>query len=195
LLKAIKSLKELREETLKKLKKIEEEIEIKDTILVQDKKFDDILIEKYNEAKNEIFHVYKLLEKDETPVLNLDKVKDFIIEFSKLNDVNDVEVKDVKTEKDDVKDVDFNDVNFNHVDINDKIIVLSNNDEKIPLRFKNGKKIILTKKLFDLSVFTHDELVEILRFLDLIIVDNSYDYLRSEIVKEISSISSISQIK
>jgi len=148
--------------------------DIQESFLVENKKLDEKLIKSYKEAKNELYNTYKLLEKDEIPVLNLDKVKDFLEEFSNLAD-------------DVILDI-------NETDINDKIVILSNNNEKKHLIFKNGKKIVLTKKLFDLSVFTHDELVEILQFLDLIITDDSYDYLRSEIAKQITNISSISKI-
>ncbi len=53
----------------------------------------------------------------------------------------------------------------------------------------------MTKTNFDISIFTRDELIEILRFLDITVTDNSYDYLRSEISKQIESISNISILK
>ena len=132
------------------------------------------LLNSYNECKNELFTVYSFLEEKKTPILNLDKIKDFLLQFSKL--VNE-------------------EITFQNVDINDEILVLSNKEEKIPLCFKNGKKIVMTKKNFDISLFTYDELLEILRFLDIIVTDNSYDYLRSEITKQIEYISNISIIK
>ena len=169
LLECVNELNELNE--LRNDKKFE----IQESFLVEDKKLDEKLIKSYKEAKNELRNTYRLLEKDEIPVLNLDKVKEF------LEDINeDFEIED--------------DLKLEDIDINHKIVVLSNSNEKKQLIFKNGKKIILTKKLFDLSVFTHDELVEILQFLDLIITDDSYDYLRSEITKQITNISSISKI-
>ena len=79
-------------------------------------------------------------------------------------------------------------------DINGKILVLSDEEKsnKIPLIFKNGKKIILTNSNFDFSLFNYDELIEILRVLDIIITDNKYDVLRTEISKHIASISNFS---
>ena len=64
--------------------------------------------------------------------------------------------------------------------------------EKTPLILKNNRKIILTDSNFDLSNFTCDELIEILRVLDVVVIDNRYDILRSEIAKQIESISSVS---
>lgn len=142
--------------------------------LVQDRELESEMLKCYSVVKDEIVSVYKYLSEDKTPILNLDKIKNFLTEFSKLT----------KEE-----------IIFEEVDINDKILILSDKEENIPLRFKNGKKIILTQKNFDLSLFTHDELLEILRFLDLIIRDESYDYLRSEITKQIASISSFSSLK
>lgn len=82
-------------------------------------------------------------------------------------------------------------------DINGKILVLSDEEKsnKIPLIFKNGKKIILTNSNFDFSLFNYDELIEILRVLDIIVTDNKYDVLRTEISKHIASISNFSLSK
>ena len=164
--------------------------ELKFPVLLKEKKLEEDLVKKYEELKKEIISVYNFLDtssnsstasssnssiassNSSTASLNLHKVKDFLIEFSKL-----------------IKD----EIQFPDVDING--IVLTDNEEKIPLLFKDGKKTILTNRNFDLSQFTYEELVEILRFLDIIIKDDSYDYLRSEISKEIASISSFTPVK
>src|SRR4029077_18722281 len=83
-------------------------------------------------------------------------------------------------------------------ELNGKILILSNStnsDNNIPLQLKNGKKIVLTNSNFDFSIFSHDELIEIFRLLDIMISDNRYDNLRCEIVKHIACISSVSIIK
>ena len=149
------------------------EIPIENTIIVKDKEFDSELLKNYEDCKKELISVYSFLEKDKTTTLNLDKIKDFLISFSKLVD----------------------EIYIEEIDINDKILVLTNKDEKKPLCFQNGKKIVMTKTNFDISNFTYDELIEILRFLDITITDNSYDYLRTEITKQIESISNISILK
>jgi len=148
--------------------------EILTPILSEEKKLEEDLLKSYEDVKSEIISVYKYLDMDseKTATLNLHIVRDFLIEFSKLA-------------KDDLK--------FPKVDINH--IVLTSKEETIPLRFKNGKKIILTNRNFDLSEFNHEELLEILRFLDIVITDDRYDYLRSEISKEIATISSFSPLK
>ena len=128
----------------------------------------------YTEFKNEIISIYSHLEKDKTTTLNLDKVKNFLLHICEiLND--EVKIRDV--------------------DINDKILVLTDKEDTEKICFQSGKKIILTKTNFDLINFNHNELVEILRFLDITITDNSYDYLRAEIVKQIHSVSNISMCK
>ena len=75
---------------------------------------------------------------------------------------------------------------------NGKIVVLTKEEEILPIIFKNGKKTLLSVTDFNLSEFKHDELVEILRLLDVTIYDNRYDLLRKQIVDKITSISSIS---
>ena len=64
--------------------------------------------------------------------------------------------------------------------------------EKIPLILKNNRKVILTDNNFDLTDFTCSELIEILRVLDVVVTDNRYDNLRTEIAKQIESISTVS---
>ena len=131
----------------------------------------------YTECKNEITSIYSHLEKDKTTTLNLHKIKNLLLHISEiLND--EIKIKDV--------------------DINEKILVLTDSEDTTDgekICFQSGKKIILTKTNFDLTHFNHTELVEILRFLDLTITDNSYDYLRAEIVKQIHSVSNISMCK
>lgn len=61
------------------------------------------------------------------------------------------------------------------------ITVTSKEEVKIPLKMKSGKKIVLTTLTQDLSMFEYDELLEILEVLDILIVDEKYDTLRSNI--------------
>jgi len=78
-----------------------------------------------------------------------------------------------------------------------KIIILKHDndrEENIPIVLENGKKIILTPEVFDLSLFTSDELLEILRFLDVCINNNNYDLLKAEITKYLSHNAEVSII-
>ena len=128
----------------------------------------------YQEFKNEITSTYSYLEKDKTTTLNLDKIKDFLISFGKIID-DEIKIKET--------------------DINDKILVLTDKEDKKYLSFENGKKIVMTKTNFNLTNYNYSELLEILRFLDITVYDNSYDYLRTQIVEEINSISNVSILK
>lgn len=172
----LNSMKKLRKETVNKFQLSKEKnIEINDKInLVKDKSLDSNLLESYEKVRNELSSICDLLEKDSIPTFNLNIFINFINLFSKM--IN----KEINIEK---------------IEISNQLLFLSEDEKKHNLSLKNGKKIVLSKRNFDLSSFTYDELVEILRFLDLVISDNSYDYLRKEIVLQINSISNVSQIK
>lgn len=131
-------------------------------------------LKSYQKFKNEIISTYSYLEKDKTTTLNLNIVKDFLFKCSELIQ-DEIKIKDT--------------------DINDKILVLTDKEDKKYLCFENGEKIVMTKTNFDLSNFNHSELLEILRFLDITISDNSYDYLRCQIVEEINLVSNVSILK
>jgi hypothetical protein len=131
-------------------------------------------LKSYQKFKNEIISTYSYLEKDKTTTLNLNIIKDFLFKCAELTQ-DEIKIKDT--------------------DINDKILVLTDKEDKKYLCFENGKKIVMTKSNFDLSNFNHSELLEILRFLDITISDNSYDYLRSQIVEEINLVSNVSILK
>jgi len=164
-------IQNLREETISKMKlnipSINHEIKIVSNSLTPE------LISYYNEVKTEIQNIRTCLEKEGIPTLNLNLVTNFLENFSILLDER---------------------VAFDKISLDDKILILSEDNKKHNLCLRQGKKIILTKRNFDLSQFTHDELIEILKYLDLIIKDDSYDYLRNEIVLQINSISNITKI-
>ena len=68
------------------------------------------------------------------------------------------------------------------------IVVSPEGEPPIPLTLKNKNQIILTTRNFDLSIFTRNELMEILEQIDKIanITDDRFDYLRNKITKEIT---------
>lgn len=67
------------------------------------------------------------------------------------------------------------------------IIVSPEGEPPISLSLKTGNDIVLTTRNFDLSIFTRNELIEILEHIDKIVSDNRFDQLRNQITKEIAS--------
>ena len=156
----------------------EDEDEKETYILIQDREFTPELINSFSQAKNEIISVYKCIEKNTTPVLNLNHIKDFILNFSNLLPSQE----NLQTE--------IPDINIDGI-----ITILSSNENSPLLVLKSNRKVIITTKNYDFTDFNYDELIEILRFFDILISDTSYDHVRTEIVKQINTISSISIIK
>jgi hypothetical protein len=66
------------------------------------------------------------------------------------------------------------------------LISISSNEYSTPLILKTGNIIYLTTRNFNLSLFTRDELIEILERIDEMVIDNRFDYLRNKIISEIS---------
>ena len=131
------------------------------------------LIEEFKDVRNELNSMYASLKENEVTGLDLEKVIKFFNSFGK---------KFLKEE-----DIEYDTSTKGIVTVN-----LENNQENIILN--NGKKIIITENS-NLNMFNYDELVEILRLLDTIIVDKSKDSLRVKIVDQINNISTISFIK
>lgn len=167
-----KKLYEVLDEMNKLRKK---KVVINKDILSRREVLDVHVLNMYETCSQEIKNIQEKLNKNEVPTININKIIDFLKIFSNIYVKKELEIS-------------------NDTENSGKIIVLINN-ESFPLKFKNGKKILLTSNNFDLSVFTHDELIELLRLLDVIISDNRYDFLRSEIAQQISIISSISLFK
>jgi hypothetical protein len=172
----LESFQKLRHETIDKLKlKKEKDISLDfNANFVKDRDFDTELLKSHDNAKNELNSIYNSLKEDLIPTCNLNIFIDFINNFSET----------IKNKE-----------KIDKIDLDNQILILNEDKEKHNLCLKKGKRIILTKRNFDLSPFNRDELMEILRFLDLIIKDKSYDYLRKEIVSQINSISNVSEIK
>lgn len=137
---------------------------------------DKTLVKSYFNCLDEIKSVCNTLNKKEIPTLNLNKVICFLELFSKNILDTQIEINNLVKQE-------------------GNIIILSEKEESFPLLLKNGKKIILTNSNFDFSSFCYDELIELLRLLDIVISDNKYDNLRCEITKHISSISSVSLVR
>lgn len=141
------------------------------------------LINEFKEVRIEINSMYASLKDREVAGLDLEKVIKFFNSFGR---------KFLKEE-----DIDYDKSVKGIITIN----LSSNKEEKdnnerqtLNLVLNNGKKIILTENS-NLNIFNYDELVEILRLLDTLIVDKSKDSLRSNIVNQINIISMISFIK
>lgn len=145
-----------------------------DITLIKERDLDINFLNSYKEVSDEISLIEKVLKKDEIPTLNISKISYFLNNFEE----NLLNIFNEKKE-----------YNFEG-----KIVILTSKNDSLPLILKNGKKILLSPSNFDLSLFTYDELIEILRILDIVISDNKYDFLRSQIAKHIVSISSISNL-
>lgn len=65
------------------------------------------------------------------------------------------------------------------------LVVISDCDSVIPLSLKSGNHILLTTNNYNLTIFTKEELVEILQTIDKLVTDDRYDNLRADITKEI----------
>ena len=129
---------------------------------VKEKELNPKLLEAYSKFSQEI----SSLEKQDT--LDLSLIISFLNLFEEL----------IKSEK--------------RFEVPETNPIILTRRESYPLILKNNRKIILTDSSFNLSDFTCDELIEILRVLDVVIIDNRYDNLRTEIAKQIESISSVS---
>lgn len=173
-------LQEIREETLPLFSQKEEEKDERKQLnisgsIVKEKEFDLQTIESYNSAKNEISNIYKSISNNKTPVLNINLIKDFLTNISPYF---------------------LSQINLQNTNIEGVITILSDTKtEDNSLILKNGKKIHITSRNPDFTGFNYNELIEILRFFDTLVSDSSLDYLRTEIVKQIDTISNVSLIK
>ena len=177
---------------MNKLRK--KKVEIKRDLLNRRETLDPQVSHAYSICFKEIHDIQDKLIKNEIPTININNVISFLKVFANFylekKEITQDETNETnETNEDKELNLQTQDT-FN----NGKIIVVSE-DETFPLKFRNGRKILLTTNNFDLSLFTHDELIELLRLLDVIVSDNRYDFLRSEIAKQISIISSISLFK
>ena len=172
--KHVNNLRELRNETVKNFKIEQDSLDDFD-LKISEKKIDKSLIESYEKAKNEILVLYKFIYTyNSTPVLNIDNIKNFLVDFSSL----------IKTSF----DIPFE-------DINGSIVVLSNKSDNNSLILKNKKKIIITDRNYNFTEFSSEELIEILKYFDVYVSDNRYDHIRTEITKQLTLISQISPVK
>lgn len=177
------STRKLYKETLKFLGKFEnkkekgkqEERDVEYTF-VKEKELDKNLLDGYEKAKDEIKSVYEYIDKNKenVVVLNLDLFKKFVCDFS---------LHLLKKEEP-----------IKNGDIEGVTCVLSGKEDKTSLMLKSGKKVIITHKNYNFTDFSYEELLEILRFFDIVVSDNSYDHIRTEITKQINAISSVSSI-
>jgi hypothetical protein len=173
-------LQELRDETLSLFFRKEEKdgdtkiLNISGNI-IKEKEFDVETVKSFNTAKEEIVSVYKAIANNKTPILNLNLIKNFLVNISQY-----FLSPTFKKEDEDIEG----------------IIVLSQKEhENSQLILKNGRRIVITPRNNDFTDFNHNELIEILRFFDTLISDSSIDHLRTEIVKQINAISNVSLIK
>lgn len=65
------------------------------------------------------------------------------------------------------------------------LVVSPEGSVPIPLTLKKGNEIILTTRNFNLTIFTRDELVEILEYIEKVTPNDAFISLRREIIKQI----------
>lgn len=127
------------------------------------------LLEKFRKYQEELVNICNA----KTPVINLELFTDFANSFAKYFSEPEQ--------------------NYDYAELENCVGVFSSQSQEIPITFTNGKKTVITSHNFNLSEFTRPELIELLRVLDVIVKDSRYDYLRSEIVDQIDSISTVSK--
>ena len=171
-LKDVKNLLDVRRDSHKKLGFNPDTYSEIKMNLVKEKEIPSDIVDSFNEMKSHLSHIIHRLNQNEIPVLNINIITNFINLFNKYGDSNTENLK-----------------------INTKINTVLIDTKSHNIRLNTGKnKILLTPRNTDLTDFSQDELVEILRVLDVISKDDTYDYLKAEIVDQISNISSISFI-
>lgn len=174
----IEQLKSLRAANIKQLKlkeKVIPDITIDNFYQFPNSSLYSNLIKEYQDFYKEIEGLINLIKKDKVPNLDLLQIIKFINTFEPF----------LKSDKQ---------IELDNEQLIGKSVILCSESEKMQLVLKNGDKIILSLNNYDLSSFTYDQLIEILRVLDVMVSDDRYDLLRTEISKEIASISSISKI-
>lgn len=137
--------------------------------VLKEKELSPFVSQAFNDLNSEISRIVTILNKDERPFINLKHILTFINNFNKYILKNNTEII---------------------LNTNIDSLLISNNNHNIPIKL-NDKNILLTPRNFDLSQLSQDQLIEILRVLDVISKDDTYDYLRTKIVEQISNLTSI----
>lgn len=137
--------------------------------VLKEKELSPSVSQAFDDLNSEISSIVNILNKDERPFINLKHILTFINNFNKHIMKNNTEII---------------------LNTNIDSLLISNNNHNIPIKL-NDKNILLTPRNFDLSQLSQDQLIEILRVLDVISKDDTYDYLRTKIVEQISNLTSI----
>lgn len=137
--------------------------------IVKEKELSPSVSQAFDDLNSEISRIVTILNKDERPFINLKHILTFINNFNKHIMKNNTEII---------------------LNTNLDSLLISHNNHNIPIKLKD-KNILLTPRNFDLSQLSQDQLIEILRVLDVISRDDTYDYLRTKIVEHISNLTSI----
>jgi len=167
------SEKEKQDDKTETIEEEKEEIEEKkpEYVVIKEREFLPSLLEKYRKAREEIDYFYS----ENVNVLNIDCIKDFVIAFSSYTKKGvEKEVEDEDKEKTQYRDV------------NNLSVTISNYDDLMSLMLSDKKKVTISLRDRDLR-YTKPQLLEILKFLEIVIKDTRYDELRYEITKRLSS--------
>ena len=143
-------------------------------ITMKEKEINQNLLTSYLELKNQIVLIQKILRQNNIPNIDLSKIITFINDFSKYILISDeLIINEIYTQN----------------------LCILNKQNTMNLSLKSGRKIILKNRNFDLEDFTYDELIEILRVLDILIKSDEFNYLRTKLTEQLANISSISFVE
>ena len=145
-------------------------LEIPKHLIVIDKRPASSIVDSVTDLKLQINSIVETIERDEIPYIQLNGL---------INRVNDL--------------VEYYGIGDSIPTINKPssglISISPNGNNSIPLILKSGNRITLTTRNFNLTMFTRDELIEILEVIDAmttIETNQKYEYLRTKITEEIT---------
>lgn len=139
------------------------------------------LIESFEKARDSIISFYKNNKDDNNKdnkdnnikVLDIYPQLSFIDKFSKYRDGSSI-YEEENNKIDPIPCIVYNSSNKN---------VFSS--ENYNMKFSSGNKIILNKNMCNINVLSIDESMELLRFLEVVIKDEKYDYIRRKLIEHI----------
>lgn len=153
------------ETLIKRMKEIGYEIpEIPQKLIFVDKTPSLEIVTSVKILHDQISKITNSIKSDKLPFIELNTIINSLNDISSYYNITE-KIKNIKKESSGV------------------ILIETSLAKNISL--KSGNEIILTTKNFNLSIFTREELIEILEYLDEIVTDDRFDYLRRNITSEI----------
>jgi hypothetical protein len=144
-----------------------ESIQISEHIVVKDKSPDPEIITSVQELTSQVNHIVDIINNSGIPYVELNNIIKSVNTLSEYYSLNNY----------------IQPINQCYSGL---LVISPYGDRSIPISLKTGNTIKLTTRNYDLSLFSRDELLEILETIDSLVSDDRYDNLRSDITKEIS---------